>query len=203
MDLKEFIKLIKKDWNFIILFGLGFMASGIFLYYFLPIKYMATGSFLVQRSVSKPTLNDFSYEGYYASQTSVNYAQSFSALLQSYDVRSKSLSDMGLLVNEDTLRNSGKNIKVKKQSPQMISLTVSSLDKNFALTFWNILSNNAMEISKNLNTTSGDPSLSIVKVSAAPILFEEYRNVYLNALAGFLIGTVLGISISALRKYLS
>ncbi len=182
---------------------MGFLggAAGIILYTILPIKYYATGSFFVSRKIETATDKYFNYEGYYSQQTSQNYTGSFIALLESQDVQSHILTLMNIPVNEKTIRAINRDVAVKKISPQVVTLTVRGNTLEEARTKWTMYTATALETAKKLNEAN-DPYLSINRVDEndTPVVKEEFRNVFLNALIGLLIGITGSYSFIVFKK---
>jgi capsular polysaccharide biosynthesis protein len=113
------------------------------------------------------------------------------------------LIDFGLPTTEITLRESSRNIKAKKAAPQLVTLSVKGSTPELAERFWMSLSQEVIVASDRLNRNVGDPSLSISLVSAAPVVYETFNNVYLDVFAGVFIGLFLGSFIAVLKEYLS
>lgn len=201
MELRELIKIFKYNVKNILLLGFFGGALGIILYLVVPIKYYATGSFFISRKIETATDKYFNYEGYYSQQTSQNYTGSFIALLESQDVQSHILNLMSMPVNEKTIRALDRDVSVKKISPQVVTLTVRGNTLDEARTKWTMYTATALETARKLNEAN-DPYLSINRVDEndTPVVKEEFRNIFLNALIGVLVGAVGFYSFIVFKK---
>ena len=200
MELKELTQFFK-------LFGVKILSSGItagllgvILYYVLPVRFIATGSFYIHRAVEGTTNRQyFTYEGYYGQQTAQAYTNTVIAILESTDMQKKALEKMDLTVNEQNLRKVSKQIKVVKEAPQLVSVTVKgNTPKNASELFTNI-SGITIETAKDLNSR-GDPALLISPVDE-PVVKEIFRNVFINFFAGLVLGVTVSIPGFAFYKY--
>lgn len=121
MELKEYLKVFKKYFAFILLVGL----TGALIAYIstksLPRAYSLTQTFYLAALTSTPGRSEpalqsqdiYSYEGYYAQEKARNFTDTAVAILDSDDFK----SDVG----EDS-----QNLAVRKMAPQVIRLTASA-----------------------------------------------------------------------------
>lgn len=200
MELKEYILLLFKNIKKIIIVGIIGLSLGIVSYYVIPPKYVATASFVVVRSADSPTQEYFNYEGYYAQQASLTYAKTFAALLESVDVREKTLVSLGLEVTERNLRNLKRYTHVKNDS-HLVTLEVRSLSASDAAAIWTALSTASLDTVQPILQNS-DSALSVVQVSEVPIIHQSFNNIYLSATVGFLFGVLVSIVVISLSDYL-
>ncbi len=157
------------------------------IYYALPKNFTGIGSFYVTRRSENSTLQYFNYEGYYSQQAALSYTNTIVALLESYDIRNKSMQKLGIPTTEESLRKYGKLIKVKKVGPQIITLTIKESTKETAQKLWNTVANTLIEESKKMNA-EGDTNLSIAKISENIVIKKSYDSVALDLLLGALGG---------------
>ena len=199
MELKQIIKKIRRyKWSFLASVGVGAVLG--ILIYFLPPKYLASGSFYVKRSISGER-NFFTYEGYYGQQTALSYTNSVVALLESLDLKKVVLEKMGIKVNEQTLRKFSHLVKVRKTGPQIISVTVKGKSYKEAENIWDKLSETLIATTQEINK-NGDPNLSVAPVSSQPVVKETYRSLYLFGIAGALISATLFSFYICIKEYL-
>ncbi len=192
MDYQEFIEIIKKYKQNIVLAGLlGGLLGGI-SFFVLPPRYNAVGSLFVTRSVesigSADDGNVFLYEGFYASQNSQAYTTSLIGILQSRDLHSLVLKDLNLEITNKNLSTIKRSIRVSKQAPQVIRLQTKGNTPVSAEGLWNSLTGHLEDFNEKVGR-EGDPNLSIIRVAENPIISESYRNIYLN----FAIGAGIGV----------
>jgi len=82
---KKIIKTIEKNRLLLITATFIGLVLGI-IFYFLPSKYISSGSFYVSKKTDK-SLDFFTYEGYYAQQSAITYADSVITLAKSVDIK--------------------------------------------------------------------------------------------------------------------
>lgn len=193
--------MVKQKFVRLILLGVFCGLIGAFLYYIIPKKYVATGSFYVVRKVQQDSPDFFEYEGFYAKQSAQAHAQVIIGLLESKEVLSETLKDLGLNVSEKNLRDLGRVIRVKKSSPQVVALIVKKSSSQEAKKVWDMHSENLLTVVSSLNNQS-DPYLNVYKVLSEPVVHESYRNVFLNFAIGFLLGFSFGAFYFAFAEYL-
>lgn len=204
MELKELVQVFKRHLGTVLVFAGLFALAGAAFYFYFPKSYKAIGSFYISRAVSDETSQgDFTYEGYYAQQTATNYTGTFIGLLESVDVRKAALEDLGQPVNAQTLRKSARNINVKKAAPQLVVLTVKAPTPELAESFWTSLSDSATGASAALNNFAGDPGISVLQISSAPVVQETFNNLFVDIFVGLSFGLLLGTFVSAFKEYLS
>ena len=193
MELGNLSKLIKKNGFKMLLVVTLCGLIGVSVYYAFPPRYTATGTFFVKRAVESPSGQYFSYEGYYSQQVSLSYAKTFAALLESVDIRSRALRDLQMPISNETLRELGRQVRIKSATPQLVTLVVKGDSVGEATNVWASLSNAALQTASSVNS-GGDNLVTVVSVSASPIVQMVYRNVYLNFLIGALLGVLLCLS---------
>ena len=199
MELRTVLKKIKK-------YKLSLLVSvviGVLLgigVYFLPSKYLASGSFYIKRSISNQT-SYFTYEGYYSQQTALAYTNSVIALLDSLDVKKMVLDKIIIEPTERNLRWLSRIISVKKTGPQLISVTVKGKTYEQAQTIWNKISETLLATTFQLNKDS-DPNLMVTVVSSQPTVKTTYKSLVLFGTAGALISLTLFSFFICIKEYL-
>ncbi len=201
MEIKKLLELIKEKSKIIFLVSLLFTVFGVGIYYGIPPKQTATGSFFIKRTVEDPSPEFFSYEGYYAQQAALSYSNTLAALFESVDIRSKALKSLDIPVNDKTLRKYGRQIRVKNVGPQLVTLTVKGENTAHVVNFWAALSNSVLETTKALNQ-EGDKSITVTPVVSEPIVQMTFNNVYANAIAGALFGFLFSIISLSFASYI-
>lgn len=199
MELKEIKKVLSKNRFFLIMPAIfGFALSLIF--YYLPAKYVSSGSFYVGRKIDKSD-EFFSYEGYYAQQTAVTYTNSVMSLAESIDIKKSALDEMNLPYDNKNIRILEKALKIKKLGPQMITISTKHSDREVSDSMFRSISKSLIKASKDVNK-NGDNSLFIHPVSAEPLIKETYKSLYVYSIAGILSGLVVGLFYLCLRECL-
>ncbi len=195
------LKILKQNWQKVLLTTLFGAVVGVLAFYLIPSKYIATGSFYVKRMVQSNGSAYFSYEGYYGQQTAQAYTGTLMGLLESTDIKSLALNKLNIEVTESSLRKFSRNVNVTKSAPQLITLSVKSTSGKSAEDKWQALSQSALDTATILNQ-SGDPFITISKVSQAPIVKMEFRNLAVNFGIGLGLGFIISVFILTLKKYL-
>lgn len=160
------------------------------MYFVTPQKYQAIGSLYIYRATEKAEGKYFTYEGYYGQQTSQTYTNTVIGLLESTSLKKEALDELNMPVTDRNIRKIGQRIKIKKTSPQLITLTVKDVSPETAGNLWQLLSTRTIDNARKLNQT-GDPLLQI-STMGNPVIKDQYRSLPINLLAGFLLGATTG-----------
>jgi capsular polysaccharide biosynthesis protein len=198
MELKRLFKAIAKNKKTVLRYGLLGLVVGIIAYAW-PAKYLTTGSFYVKRGVDASN-EFFTYEGYYAQQAALAYTNTVIALFESVDIHSSALANTGVPVNEKTLHQTGRNTKVKKSGPQIVTLTVTGNRESDSKILWESLAQETTQAISRINS-NGDYRLGLSAVSAEPVTKKQYKSPLVYIPASILLGLGLGIFINSLKEY--
>lgn len=201
MELKNLFIKLKYNYLLIGVFVIVGSIIGVIVYFVLPQKYLASGSFYVSRTTQQNVGDFFTYEGYYGQQTAQAYTATVIGLLESLDIKSKALSALGIPINEYTLRKYGKLISVKKSAPQLVTLNVKGNTAKQASDLWEAVSKNTLDTTYKLNLTS-DPNLKISTLAEKPVIKETFWNIYANSFIGAGLGFLTGVGALYLFSYL-
>lgn len=199
MELKEVLIFFKKDYLPILLTGVVFALAGSVIYYLLPPSYNASGSFYIKREIDESGGNYFTYEGYYSQQTALSYTNTLIGIFESVDIKSKALKDLDIEVNEQSIRGFGRNMKVKKSGPQLITLTVKGNTPKNAQATWLAITKATITTANILNT-NGDSKLTVSQLAESPVVKMSFRNLYVNIFVGFGLGILLSTGIKGKGK---
>ena len=199
MEIKEIVKNLSKHSQVLILSSVAGVLLG-YLFYLGPKPYYATGSFYIKRSVDTTRFNYFAYEGYYGQQTGLSYTNTVLALFESLDIRYKALTNINLPTDINNLRKYSGMITVKKAGPLLITLTVKGWTQEKAEALWNSMANTTIEKSRQINTT-GDPLLSISKISENPVVKVQYRPLWICLAFGLISVLLLVIFYLSFKEY--
>ncbi|HQK41809.1 MAG TPA: hypothetical protein PKV39_02345 [bacterium] len=198
MELKKIIKTIEKNRPLLITATFIGLVLGI-IFYFLPSKYISSGSFYVSKKTDK-SLDFFTYEGYYAQQSAITYADSVITLAKSVDIKKDVLEKMNRPINEKNLRELNKSIKIKKAGPQIISLEIKGRTYELAEETWTKFSESLIKKSEEMNENS-DEKLVVNTVSEKPLTRKAYRSPWAFGATGVLAGLALGILVMCGKEY--
>ncbi len=195
------VRLIKKSAVSVIVVTFVFGVAGIALYYFVPQKFSAAGTFYVERSVENGAGRFFTYEGYYNQQTAIAYSNTVLGLLESDDVRTLALKKLGIDITEQSLRRFNRQIKTTKTANQLITLSVTATNPKKAESAFKALAQSTVDTSDKLSQTS-DPFLHVALVNNQPVVQETFRNVWVNLSIGMLLGFLLSVLFLSFKSYL-
>ena len=198
MELKQITKTIEKNRFLLITATFIGLILGI-IFYFLPSKYISSGSFYISKKTDN-SLEFFTYEGYYAQQSAITYADSVVTLAKSVDIKKDVLEKMSQPINEKNLRELNKSIKIKKAGPQIISLEIKGRTYELAEETWTKFSESLIKKSDEMNKNS-DEKLVVNTVSEKPLTRKAYRSPWVFGAAGVLAGLALGILVMCGKEY--
>lgn len=165
---------------------------GVLAYYFLPLRYYATGSLFVRRSIYPYSEDHFTYEGYYGQQAAMAYANSVIGLIESDDVLAQTLSSLDMEVDQTSLRKYHKKIRTVKSGPQLIELITKEESPQEAEALWQATADSTIAAINNISRVN-DPFVGVLKVSEQPVVKEGYRDLVTFSLAGAGAGLVLSL----------
>ncbi|MFA6981522.1 MAG: hypothetical protein WC243_00635 [Patescibacteria group bacterium] len=194
MELREVIAFYKRNSWKIMAGALVFMLTAVGVY-FLPPKYVASGSFVVVRNI-EPLAADFSYEGYYAQLTSQDFSKNMISFFRNESVLDKVASN--LQMDRTWLR---KKIRVVKEAPSVSRLEVRHSSPDVAKTIWVALKDEVLGIVSMMNQRT-DPGLEVFVIGDEPVVKSTYKNVYVFGVAGAMLGFLLSSLYLGLRDYL-
>lgn len=198
MEIKDIYKKLTKHKTNLLLSLLTGALLGI-IFYFLPSKYVASGSFFVNRKTSAES-DFFTYEGYYGQQTALSYTNSILSLMESIDIKRMVLESNKMPLNSKNMNVLNRIISVKKTGPQVISLVVKGKTYEEAKRLWNSVSNVTMAATYEINR-NGDENLSISPVSPQPLVGLPYKSVYLYGIVGTLASFTVASFFICLKEY--
>lgn len=201
MELIQIFNFYVKNIKWILVTAFVGGVIGLGLNHFLPTKYYATGSLYVRRAVYPYAEDHFTYEGYYGQQAALSHTNSVIGLIESEDIRAKTLTDLSVPVTEKSLRQYDKKIKTAKNGPQIITLITKELTAESAIALWTALADNTITIMENINQR-GDPLLNVVKVSELPIVKKSFREAWVFATVGTLLGIFFSSAVITTSGYL-
>lgn len=203
MELSEILEEIMDNWREILITSLIFGLLGVVLFHLIPTKYVASGSIFVTHKVDLVKREEFTYEGFYAQQTSKNYTETVIGLIESIDIRMKALESTGGSVTSQNLRNLKKDTVVKETAPQLITFYFKGNSIEYVTALWNAFVTETITASNSLNETQGNPQIHVTTLDNTPIVYASYTNVFLNLGIGVFAGFILSTFIIALKEYLS
>jgi len=191
MELKEYLKIVKKYITIVIILTLLVGTAAFLFSYFKPVSYEASVSFAVNRINAKET-EDYQFDGYYAiqasdlvSQTVVTWFSTPSVVLEIYE-KAK------ITPQYDSLEEFATFFNTKKYSAQNINVKFREKTRekaeNIATATIEVIGSKV----KALNKSSDSNSLFEAQASS-PVVVETSANIWLNTVIGLVVGLILGL----------
>lgn len=200
MDLKEYLKLIKKNYRLIITVC-AITGISTFLFSMLrPVKYDVSQSLFINKNGSQET-EDFKFDGYYAFEAANTLSDSIGEWLKSPQVVNEIYAKSGIDPAFRNIKSYSKKFKAKKMSAEFVEVKFESKNVNEA----NKIAGAIVEIVNSKmtsikDTSSGEVSFSIS--GSAPVIVENKLDALFNFLIGIASGLLLGAFIAMSREYL-
>ena len=201
MEIKKILKICKTNKKGLLFILIGGFIIGT-IYYYTPKNYYTVGSLYITRKIEQGSEEYFKYEGYYSQQAAISYTENIISTLESNDMYSATLSDMNMETTSVNLRELKRNVSVKKDSPQVITLTVKGGSRFKTQEIWNTLIKNSITKLNDINKDFGDVNLSINKLEEAPVTTQSYYPLYICIGIGAGLLTLLYSSIGILKNYM-
>jgi capsular polysaccharide biosynthesis protein len=199
MELKEYLKITRRNLKLIITISIITAVSAFVFSVAQPIKYETSLSLSVIKDKTQTT-NDFKYDGYYALQTSEIIADSIEQWLKSPEVVNAIYQKSEVNQDFKNIKSYTKKFTAKKMSSQYVEVkfksnTIKEAEKISVATSEVI---NA-KIEK-LQETS-DQEISFLISSGDPVIVENRPDAFLNLIIGLISGLALGVFWVFGRRY--
>jgi capsular polysaccharide biosynthesis protein len=199
MELKEYLKIIKKNSKLFLIIGIITAVSAFIFSIAQPVKYETSLSLSIIKDKTQVTDN-FKYDGYYALQTSEIIADSIEQWM-------KSPETVDAIYKEAQVDSEFKNIKsytkkfiARKMSSQQVEVKFKTDTREEA----EKISQAVVEIINNKVKTlkeSSEQEISFLVDSENPVIVENRPDAILNLIIGLISGLALGIFIIFLKRY--
>jgi len=201
MDLKEYLKLIKKNSRLIITVC-AITGISTFLFSILrPIKYDVSQSLFINKNGSQET-DDFKFDGYYAFEAADTLSDSIGEWLKSPEVVSAIYGKSGIDPSFKNIKSYSKKFKAKKLSAEFVEVKFETKNIEEAGKISEAIVDVVNSKTASLKDFSGgEVSFSIA--GGAPIVVENKLDALLNFVIGIASGLFLGIFIALSREYFS
>ncbi|MCK4525328.1 MAG: hypothetical protein KAU07_02745 [Candidatus Andersenbacteria bacterium] len=199
MELKEYLKIIKKDLKLIIIIGIITAVSAFLFSAMKPAVYETSISLAINKNKTQNT-DDFKYDGYYALQTSEMLADTIVEWTKSPTIVDSVYQKSGVNQNFKNIKSYTKKFTAKKMSSQHVEVKFKSDTRENA----EKISLAVMEIisakTKTLEENSGK-EIAFSVSSENPVIVENKPEVFLNLFIGLVSGMIFGVFIVFLRRY--
>ena len=201
MELKEYLKIIRKNSKLIIIISIITAVSAFAFSIAQPIKYEASLSLTIIKDKTQIT-DDFKYDGYYALQTSEIMADSIEQWLKSPETVNAIYKEAQVDLDFKNIKSYTKKFIVKKMSPQYVEVKFKSSTteeaKKISTATIEII-NAKVEKLKEFS----EQEISFLVSSENPVIVENRPDAILNLIIGLISGMALGVFIVFLRRYFS
>ena len=201
MELKEYLKIVKKNFKLIIIIGIITAVSAFVFSVAQPIEYETSLSLTIAKDKTQTT-DDFKYDGYYALQSSEIMANSIEQWL-------KSPETVNAIYRRAQVDSEFKNIKsytkkfiAKKMSSQYVEVKFKSSAteeaKKISTATTEIINAKVEKLKE-----SSEQEISFLVSSENPVIVESRPDAILNLIIGLISGMALGVFVVFLRRYFS
>lgn len=201
MDLKEYIKLIKKNAKTIAAIALIVGISAFTFSILSPVKYEVSQSVFIGKNGTQET-DDFKYDGYYAFEASDMLSDSIAVWLKSPEVVNAIYDESGIDPKFKNIKSYSKKFKAKKLSPEYVEVYFQSNDADaggrIANAIVEVLGSKIKSIS---NLSKGEVAFSIS--GGKPIIIENKPDALFNFILGIFSGLIFGTLIAVSKEYFS
>ena len=199
MELKEYIKIIKKNSKLILAVAVIVGLSAFLFSVLQPVKYETSLSLFVNKDKTQET-DDFKYDGYYALQAGEIIVGSVVEWLKSPETVNAIYQEAGVERDFKSFKNYTKKFTAKKMSAQYVEVKFKTNSREDA----EKISAAIVKITESKIKTlkeSSEQELSFSIESGKPIIIESKPNAFLNLIIGLISGFVLGIFVVFGREY--
>ena len=213
MELKEIVGLLRKKWKVLVVSTLICAVIAVVVTYLLPVRYCSKVDVYVKRGDTQESENYYTYDGYYATQASVQYTDTVTGLFQSIqilrNVADKVQADEQYVQGEKEpemlaadvkfLESIASKIVVEDIAPQVISVEFVHKDKTKSKLWLSYLSAEVIDEVKRLNKT-GDSKFEVTAFDT-PIIKEVAPSYVINVIVGLMSGALVGGMIMFMKHY--
>lgn len=205
--LKDYIAVLRKHYVVFVSIVTFCLVIAIAVTYLVPKSYTSSIDVYVRHKSASNSQAYYTYDGYYSTQASVQYATTVAGFLESLST----VSNAALLVqNDPTYKEGGfqpvdlanepdylagfqKNISVKTVAPQLINVSISDnssvVARLWAQSLGTVITDNLRQLNQQ-----GDANFSI-DVVHDPITQTNTLKLWLDIIIGLIVGIFLGFTI--------
>jgi len=152
MELKEYIQIIRKNFNLFAGVTVGVVLLAFAYFIFRPVSYNASLTLNITRQGAQSTL-DYKFDDFYRLQADEKFAETIVQWLQSPRTVAEIYSKAGLNTAQFTLRQLTKSFKPEKLSSQIVVVNFSAANpeatKNISNSITEIISKNTDNLNAN------------------------------------------------------
>lgn len=200
MELREYVKIIRKSLPLLVILAAGFGGLVFFVSQNLPTTYTASLTLYVKRQATEASADYYTFDGYYSQQAAEKFTETVVGFLKSKDILLASAKLADLPTDQQGLEQLEGSIKIKQVAPQLVSLKVEQRDGWAAKKFCAALAQATTERINLLNQT-GDKAISVDLLNPEPLVEKNEPKIILNSLVGVLTGILLAFLFVFLKEY--
>ncbi|NOQ68307.1 hypothetical protein GQ568_02605 [Patescibacteria group bacterium] len=199
MELKEYLKIIKKDLKLIIIIGIITAVSAFLFSAMKPAVYETSISLAINKNKTQNT-DDFKYDGYYALQTSEMLADTIVEWTKSPTIVNSVYQKAEVNQNFKNIKSYTKKFMAKKMSSQHVEVKFKSDTRENAEKISLAIVEIISDKTKTLEENSGE-EIAFSVSSKNPVIVENKPDAFLNLFIGLVSGMILGIFIVFGKRY--
>jgi len=201
MELKEYLKIIKKNSKLIITISIITAISAFVFSATQPIRYEISLSLSIIKDKTQTTDN-FKYDGYYALQTGEIIANSIEQWLKSPETVNAIYEEAQVDSEFKNIKSYTKKFVAKKMSSQQVEVRFKANTQKEAGEISQAIIKIMSDKTKTLKEAS-EQEISFLINSENPVIVESKPDAFLNLIIGFISGIALGVFVVFLRRYFS
>jgi len=194
-------KLIEElfaKYRWILLFAvLVALAAGIFAW-FTAQSYSASLALTITRQGTQAS-SDYKYDDYYALKASDEFGTTVVGWFKTPEIASAVGRQAGLVVS-GSLSSLSRKFQAQKLSPNLVEVrygaSSASEAQKIAQAIGRVIADKI-----NLINKSSDQGIAFLAIAGEPVIVKNTFSIWLNVLAGFLIGLVFGIFVRTAKDY--
>lgn len=190
MELKEYLKIIKKNSKLIVIISIITGISAFLFSITQPLKYEVSSSLSISKNKTQET-DDFKYDGYYALQAGEIITNSIEQWLKNPETVNAIYQKAEVAQDFKNIKSYAKKFTANKMSAQHIEVKFETDNKEDAEKISSAITEVIKSKVKNLEKNS-EQELSFLVESEEPLIFESKSNAFLNLIIGLVSGLILG-----------
>ena len=201
MELKEYLKIIKKNSKLILIIGIIAGVSAFVFSAVQPIKYETSLSLSIIKDKTQVT-DDFKYDGYYALQSSEIIADSIEQWLKSPEIVNAIYQKAEVEQDFQNIKSYTKKITAHKMSPQFVEVKFKGNSREEVEKVSTAIAEVVNAKIKKLKEAS-EQEISFSINSGNPVIVENKPDAVLNLIIGLISGLFVGVFFVFGRRYFS
>jgi len=187
MELKEYIRIIRKNINVFLLVIAAAVALGFAIMIFKPVSYTTSMLIDVTRSGTQETA-DYKFDDFYRIQADEKFVQTVVQWIANPGIESDILSGAGITANNLTLRQLSNSFHAQELSSQAISITFSAPTRDQAQKIAASITNVIAKNTASLNADQKEGSWFEIVAHYPVVVQDKY-----GSLLVLFVSLVLGI----------